>query len=107
MSVAASTVWAVGSLRSTSKRNTGTSGSAFAGGGLCMVGLPSACVQVPPKSLVTKTWPMPVADVKPERLSQATLESNGSIAIPVACVESGNTIGGSCAVLSIHSAPFG
>ena len=34
MSVAARTVFAVGSLRSTSNRKTGTSGSAFAGGGL-------------------------------------------------------------------------
>lgn len=34
MSVAARTVFAVGSLRSTSNRNTGTSGSAFRGGGL-------------------------------------------------------------------------
>jgi hypothetical protein len=55
MSVAASTVFAVGSLRSTSNRNTGTSGSAFAGGGLWRVGLPSACVHEPPKSVVTKT----------------------------------------------------
>jgi hypothetical protein len=68
MSVAASTVLAVGSLRSTSNRNTGTSGSAFAGGGLRRLGLPSACVHEPPKSMVTKTWPIPVADVKPERL---------------------------------------
>jgi len=55
MSVAASTVFPVGSLRSTSRRSTGTSGIAFAGGGLNMLGLPSACVQVPPKSAVTKT----------------------------------------------------
>ena len=68
MSVAASTVFAVGSLRSTSNRNTGTSGSAFAGGGLWRVGLPSACVHEPPKSVVTKMWPIPVADVNPERL---------------------------------------
>jgi len=68
MSVAASTVFAVGSLRSISNRSTGTSRSAFAGGGLWRVGLPSACVHEPPKSMVTKTWPIPVADVKPERL---------------------------------------
>ena len=55
MSVAASTVLAVGSLRSTSKRSTGTSGSASAGGGLRRFGLPSACVHEPPKSVVTKT----------------------------------------------------
>ena len=54
MSVAASTVFAVGSLRSTSNRNTGTSGSASTGGGIWRVGLPSACVHVPPKSVVTK-----------------------------------------------------
>ncbi len=54
MSVAASTVFAVESLRSTSNRNTGTSGNAFAGGGLWRVGLPSACVHEPPKSVVTK-----------------------------------------------------
>jgi hypothetical protein len=55
MSVAASTVLAVGSLRSTSNRSTGMSGIAFAGGGLCKLGLPSACVHEPPKSVVTKT----------------------------------------------------
>lgn len=53
MSVAASTVFPVGSLRSTSSRSTGTSGIAF--GGLCRFGLPSASVHVPPKSVVTKT----------------------------------------------------
>jgi hypothetical protein len=32
---------------------------------------------------------------------------NGSIAIPVAWVESGKTIGGNCAVLSVQCAPSG
>ena len=45
--------------------------------------------------------------VKPETLRYAIAEFCGAIAIPVACVESGNSSGGNCAVMSIQWAPSG
>src|SRR5262249_22989258 len=82
----------------TSTRSTGTSGSGE------LPPAPSALVQVAPKSVVVKIWPIPVMEVKPEMLRYALLALFGSGAMPVAWVDALSK--GRLPVTSFHVAPL-